>query len=56
MVKTESAANAIADMLTTMYKVDGKEIVFNTGYYDPEEDKRNNETNKFTGWWYINVR
>ena len=25
----------------------------NTGYYDPEEDKRNNEVDKFTGWYYV---
>lgn len=27
----------------------------NTGYYDPEEDKRNNEIDKFTGWYYVNA-
>lgn len=27
----------------------------NTGYYDPEEDKRSNEVDKFTGWYYVNA-
>lgn len=55
LCKTESAANAIADMLQTRYRVCGKEVSVNTGYYDPEEDKRNGEDDWCTGWWYVSV-
>ena len=24
-----------------------------TGYYDPEEDERNNEVDEMTGWYYV---
>ena len=27
----------------------------NTGYYDPTQDERNNEVDKFTGWYYVNA-
>lgn len=26
-----------------------------TGYYDPEEDARNGETNDHTGWYYVDI-
>ena len=26
-----------------------------TGYYDPEEDARNRETDDHTGWYYVDV-
>lgn len=55
LCKTESAANAIADMLQTLYRVQGKEVSVNTGYYDLEEDKRNGEEDRCTGWWYVNI-
>lgn len=29
------------------------EIGFVTGYYDPEEDKRDDCVNEYTGCWYI---
>ena len=56
MCKTESAANAIADMLEGIYRTQGEEIIFSTGYYDPEEDKKNNEEDKYTGWWYVDIQ
>lgn len=56
LVKTESAANAIADMMESLYRIQGDEVLVNTGYYDPDEDKRNNEVDRFTGWWYINIQ
>lgn len=34
---------------------DGEEILINTGYYDPEEDKRNGEEDRYTGWYYVNI-
>lgn len=55
LCKTKSAADAIADMFETLYKSQGENVVVNTGYYDPEEDRRNGETDRFTGWWYVNI-
>ena len=55
LCKTESAADALADMLECLYKAQDEEILINTGYYDPEEDKRNNEVDRNTGWWYVNI-
>lgn len=55
LVKTESAADAIADMLEALYKAQGEEVLINTGYYDPVEDERNGEVDKYTGWWYVTI-
>lgn len=55
MCRTESAANAIADMITQLYRTHGEDVVVCTGYYDPEEDKRTNMEDRCTGWWYINL-
>ena len=55
LCKTESAADALADMLESLYKSQGEEILVNTGYYDPAEDARNNEVDRYTGWWYVNI-
>lgn len=48
LCKTEEHADAIADLFESM----GCDWV-TTGYYDPEEDKRSGETDKFTGWHYV---
>ena len=55
LCKTERAAKAVADILELLYRKDGEEILINTGYYDPEEDKRNGEEDRYTGWYYVNV-
>ena len=55
LCKTESAAQAVADLLELLYRKNGEEILINTGYYDPEEDKRNGEEDRYTGWYYVNV-
>lgn len=55
LCKTECGADAIADMLECLYRAQGEDILINTGYYDPEEDKRHNEMDSFTGWWYVNI-
>ena len=55
LCKTESAADTLADMFEHLYKMQDEEILVNTGYYDPEEDKRNNEVDRNTGWWYVNI-
>lgn len=55
LCRTEGAADALADMFESLYRAQGEEILVNTGYYDPEEDKRNNEEDRYTGWWYVNI-
>lgn len=55
LVKTESAADTIADLIEALYRAQGEEILVNTGSYDPEEDKRNNEEDRYIGWWYVNI-
>lgn len=55
LVKTESAANTIADLIEALYRAQGEEVLVNTGFYDPEEDKRNNEEDRYSGWWYVNI-
>lgn len=55
LCRTESAANAIADMLQTLYKSQGEDVVIKTGFYDPNEDEANNECDRYTGWWYVNI-
>lgn len=55
LCRTESAANALADMLEQLYKSQDENVLINTGYYDPEEDKRNGEEDRYTGWWYVNI-
>ena len=51
LCESEELADAIADLFDAV----GGEYTANTGYYDPEEDERNGETNSETGWWYVNV-
>ena len=53
LCKTESAADMLADMITTLYRTQGEDVVVVTGYYDPKEDERNNEVDRHTGWWYV---
>ena len=55
LCKTESAAYAIADLLEQLYESQGEEILVNTGYYDPKEDQRNGEEDKYSGYWYVTV-
>lgn len=55
LCKTEEVADALADMFECLYGAQGEEILINTGYYDPIEDIRNGEVDKFTGWWYVNI-
>ena len=42
-------------MLECLYKAQDEEILVNTGYYNPIEDLRNNEVDRYTGWWYVNI-
>lgn len=55
LCKTEDGADAIADLIWSLYQNDGQEVTVLTGYYDPKEDKRNGEEDRYTGWWYITL-
>jgi hypothetical protein len=55
LCKTEEAAEALADMFESLYRSQDEEILINTGYYDPKEDARNGELDRYTGWWYVNI-
>lgn len=55
LCKTESAADAIADIIEALYLDQGDDILINTGYYDPAEDKKYGEEDDYTGWWYVNI-
>ena len=48
LVKTESAAETLADIIEFVSKANGIEVLCNSGYYDPEEDR-------YTGWYYVNI-
>lgn len=51
LCENEQLAENIADLIDAMY---GEQTV-NTGYYDPAEDKRNNEVDSHTGFFYVTV-
>jgi hypothetical protein len=55
LCKTEEVADALADMLECLYKAQGEDVLINTGYYDPIEDERNGEVDRYTGWWYVDI-
>lgn len=50
LCRTDAQVEGIADW---MANVAGLETA--TGYYDPEEDQRNGETDQRTGWYYARV-
>ena len=51
LCETEQLAENIADFFDALY---GTQTV-NTGYYDPEEDERNNEVDRHTGFYYVTI-
>lgn len=55
LCKTESAADAISDLLWQLYQSQGEDVLPHTGYYDPKEDVRSGETDRYTGWWYVDL-
>ena len=55
LCQTEELAEIIADLLELLYRKDEIDCKVNTGYYDPEEDKRNGEEDRYTGWYYVNI-
>lgn len=56
LVRTKSAADTVADLLETLYRVQGSDVRAATGYYDPEEDEKNGETDRYSGWWYVTIQ
>lgn len=55
LCKTESAANALCDLLWQLYNERGEAFDLHTGYYDHKEDERNHEEDRYTGWWYVSA-
>ena len=55
LCKTESAAEAISDMIWQLYRAQGESVVLTTGYYDPEKDRQRGQEDRFTGWWYVDI-
>lgn len=51
LCETEQLAENIADLFDALYACQ----TVNTGYYDPEEDARNNEVDSRTGFYYVTV-
>ena len=47
----ESEVEALANFFDQLYG----EGTVNTGYYDPEEDKRNGEVDAYTGLYYVTI-
>lgn len=50
LCKTEAQAEHLANFLEDI----GFDYV-NTGYYDPVEDAKSGETDKYTGFYYVSV-
>ena len=55
LCKTESAADTVADMIELLYQAQNECVYINTGYYDPVEDEKSGETDRYTGWYYVNI-
>lgn len=55
LCRTESAANAIEDLLFQLYIAQDEQMVICSGYYDPTEDKKHNAEDRYTGWWYVHI-
>lgn len=53
LVRTESAAAAVADLIETKYRIRGYNVRVRTGYYDPEKDRQNGVEDRYTGWHYV---
>ena len=55
LCKSESAANTIAELIEHLYASQQEDILVHIGYYDPIEDEKSGEVDKFTGWWYVDI-
>ena len=51
LCKTEWLAETLADVIENLSG--GTFDSVRTGYYDPEEDMRSGEVDRYTGWYYI---
>ena len=51
LCKNEAAIEGIADLVDD---IAGYGIAC-TGYYDPEEDRRNDTVDKYTGYYYLEI-
>lgn len=47
----ENEVEALANLFDQLYG----QGTCNTGYYDPEEDKRNDEEDAYTGLYYVTI-
>ena len=52
---TEGFAELMADRIEELYRKQGEDVMLSTGYYDPDEDKRNHEEDEYTGYWYVEI-
>ena len=50
LCKTEAQAEGLADWMANLTGIE-----INTSYYDPEEDERHGETDRYTGWYSVYV-
>lgn len=55
MCRAESIANAIADLLDSLYAGMCQNASTVTGYFDPKDDAHSGETDQLTGWWYVDI-
>lgn len=55
LCKTAEIANSVADLVEATEKAAGNDITCVTGYYDPEEDGANGESDRYTGWHYVDI-
>ncbi len=55
LCKDGKTAKTIATILKLMYKKENIDVVIVTGYYDPNDDKRNDEVDMYTGWHYVSM-
>lgn len=53
LCKSEEIAETIANMIETLYWMDGEKVSIQTGYYDPKEDEDEGKADEYTGWWYV---
>ena len=53
LCKTKEGADAICDLLWQLYRSNDEDITFTTGYFDPEEDARQGDEDRYTGWYYV---
>lgn len=55
--RTSDSANTIAELLEYLAESEKLDYAYciSTGYYDPEDDKRDGYKNKYSGWYYVSI-